>query len=106
MKSVFCNGLSEVPASSNSFGQSLEDTQSFTGGTPLHEFNLSANALRAMQLFVSKRAGSTDTNPNSALHLRYLNDTSIRITCTNGQVIAIARLLTKSEQLESFYWPE
>ena len=70
------------------------------------QLNLSKSVLQGMALFVSARAGSKDPNPNSAIHLRYIDPSTLRMACTNGGQTAYLRLHADSEQLKNFYWPE
>lgn len=56
------------------------------------ELNLSTGVLQAMSLFVSAKAGAKDPNPNSAIHLRYYDEHTVRLATTNGRQIVFLRL--------------
>lgn len=69
------------------------------------EINLATGVLRAAAMFVSARRGSSDSNPNAAVHFRHADDVSLRLAATNGKDILLCRLLTGSERMANFYWP-
>lgn len=70
------------------------------------ELQLAKSVLQGMALFVSPHSGGKEHNPNSALHVRYLDPSTLRLACTNGTQTAYLRLHVDSDQLTRFYWPE
>ena len=65
---------------------------------------MSRDAFEALAGLTATKAGLSD--PCCALHIRRYDDYALEFAATNGDLVAYARLLTDSEQLDEVIWGE